>query len=314
MTIHEAIERYIEWRQGHGASFKSVGGVLRRFVTFAGSETDCDAVTQEQVCDFLAGRRPLTHYRVTKHSALSGFYRYAISRGYASRAPLPDNEPRTPERLPPYVYSSDELRRLFGAIDTSRSGATKILAPAFRTLLLVLYGAGLRGGEALGLTLADVDLRNAVLSVRDTKFFKSRLVPVGRQLADALRSYAAERAKRPLPDGSNSAFLCDPDGAKLKHGSIQYAMWKLLRDAGIPRTNDARQAPLLHSFRHTFAVHRLTSWYRSGADVQRLLPALSTYLGHKNLAGTQVYLSMTPELLHQAAVRFERHTRGGDHD
>ena len=72
-----------------------------------------------------------------------------------------------------------------------------------------------------------------------------------------------------------------------------------------------RHSPRLHDLRHSFAVHRLTDWYRQGADVQRLLPVLSTYLGHTDLAGTQVYLSMTPELLQQASSRFERYASGG---
>lgn len=312
MTLQQAMEQYIAWRQAHGASFKSVGAILRMFVRHVGAEIDCDAVTSAQVCTFLAGNRPLTHYRVAKHSALSVFYRYAISRGYATHSPLPGNEPRTPVRLPPHIYSDDELHRLFGAIERSRTRATQVDAHTLRTLLLLLYGAGLRRGEALGLTVSDVDLSDALLTVRNTKFFKSRLVPIGRQLVHALRSYSTHRLKRPLREGDDSAFLASPEGTKLKERTVQCAFAKLLHDAGIPRANDSRQAPCLHSFRHSFAVNRLTSWYRQGADVQRLLPALSTYMGHKNLAGTQVYLSMTPELLHQASLRFERYARGAN--
>ena len=88
----------------------------------------------------------------------------------------------------------------------------------------------------------------------------------------------------------------------------------LLRDARIDRTDRRRQSPFLHSFRHSFAVHRLAAWYREGADVQRLLPVLSTYLGHVDPSGTQVYLPMTPELLQQAALRFEHYARGGGHE
>ncbi len=87
----------------------------------------------------------------------------------------------------------------------------------------------------------------------------------------------------------------------------------LLETAGISRKDDGRRAPCLHALRHTAAVHRLTSWYREGADIHRLLPALSIYLGHANLDGTSVYLSMTPELLHEASVCFDRYVNGENH-
>ena len=99
------------------------------------------------------------------------------------------------------------------------------------------------------------------------------------------------------------------------HGStrntLQASFRRLCEHAGIRRDAEARYQPRLHDLRHTFAIHRLTSWYRQGADVAKLLPQLSVYLGHVNLAGTQVYLSMTPELLHEAGTRFERHAGGG---
>ena len=160
------------------------------------------------------------------------------------------------------------------------------------------------------MTLADVDLSAAVLTVRDTKFYKTRLVPVRPQLAEALREYWALRAERPLPEGDASTFLANLDGTGLHKDTVRHAFVRLLKTAGIDGADDTRRPPTLHSFRHSFAVHRLTSWYRQGADVQRLLPVLSTYLGHSKLAHTQVYLSMTPELLQQASLRFERYVLG----
>ena len=169
-------------------------------------------------------------------------------------------------------------------------------------------------GEAERLTFEDADLPDALLTIRDTKFYKARLVPVAPQLADALRANAAKRAERPLPKGTASTFLANRDGTPLARGTIHGAFAKLLKAAGIGAPNDGRRAPCLHSLRHAAAVHRLESWYRQGADVQRLLPVLSTWLGHADLNGTQVYLSMTPELLHQASVRFNTYVNGGDHE
>ena len=260
------------------------------------------------------GRRgPLTRNRENKYGALAGFYRYAISRGYASSSPLPDNEPKPPKSRPPYIYSRDELCRLFSAVETFQPYVVQLDSQTLHTLLLLLYGAALRGGEARSLTVDDVDLSAAVLIVRNAKFYKSRLVPVGSQLADRLRNYVEIRANRPFPQGRASTFLANMDGTPLHKDTVYNAFVRLLRHAGIESTDDSRQAPRLHSLRHSFAVHRLTDWYRQGADVQRLLPVLSTYLGHARLRHTQVYLSMTPELLHQAALRFE-HYAGGDND
>lgn len=117
---------------------------------------------------------------------------------------------------------------------------------------------------------------------------------------------------RPTPEGNDSAFLANRDGTPVAKGTVHYAFAKLRRNAGIHGRNGERRSPCLHSFRHSFAVHRLTDWYRQGADVQRLLPRLSTYLGHASVEGTQIYLSMTPELLQQASLRFERYARGGN--
>ena len=129
------------------------------------------------VITFLVGKGPLTRYRANKYSTLAGFYRYAISRGYATRSPLPapDGEPKRPASAPPYVYTPDELQRLFDAIDISRKRAVRLDSATFRMLLLLLYGAGLRRGEALRLTLSDANVSDSVLTVRNTKFYKNSL-------------------------------------------------------------------------------------------------------------------------------------------
>lgn len=315
MILRDAIDNYVAWRRDHGARFIASARLLRQFCGFLPHGTECHEVSGRGVRRFLAGNGPLTRSRANRYGALKGFYRYAISRGYANRSPLPaaDEEPRAPPSAPPHIYSRDELKRLFEAVEISRRYATKLDSDTFRTLLLMLYGAGLRTREALRLSMEDVDLGAAVLTVRNSKFFKSRLVPAPPRLACVLRGYAERRSDRPLPEGMASAFLANRDGTRVRKHNVAHAFAMLLKTAGIDRGNDGRRAPCLHSLRHTAAVHRLTSWYREGADVQRLLPALSTYLGHASLDGTSVYLSMTPELLHEASVRFDRYFNGENH-
>ena len=317
MTLREAVDAYVDWRRTHGAKFIESAWLLHKFCKHVGGDIDCGAVGKEDVLGFLAGNGPLTRYRARKYGTMVGFWRYAVSRGHAARSPLParDDEPRMPERAPPYVFSRDELQRLFGAVDASRCRPVQLDADTLRMLLLLLYGAGLRLGEAQRLTFGDVDLDDAVLTIRDTKFFGHRLVPVGSQLAGTLRRYVASRRKRPLPKGMASPVLANRDGTPLVRRTVQGAFARVLGAAGIEHDGkDGRRPPCLHSLRHAAAVHRLEAWYRQGADVQRLLPALSTWLGHAHLDGTRVYLSMTPELLHQASVRSEHYVEGDDHE
>jgi site-specific recombinase XerD len=314
MTLREAIEQYVLWRKTHGAKFTTGANLLRQFLGYADGDAECDAVSTAQVLAFLTGAGPLTRHRENKYYTLAGFWRHAISRGHASCSPLPDNEPKSPVRAPPYIYSRDELRRLLDPmnVEISRRGAVQLDAATFRTLLLLLYGAGLRFSEATRLTLADVDPAENVLTIRATKFYKSRLVPIGPQLATALANYTPLRRRGGLAQDETSFLVANRDGTRLASSTVQAAFDALRRIARVHGTAGGRQIPRLHDLRHSFAVHSLTAWYRQGADVQRLLPVLSSYLGHSDLEGTKVYLSMTPELLQQAALRFARYAGGGE--
>jgi site-specific recombinase XerD len=300
MTLGEAIDRYITWKRAGGARFESVARVLRQYARSVGEEVGCGDARRDQVRAFLGGNAPLTAYRGVKRSALAGFYRYALARGLATRSPLPTEEPPRPPSAPPYIYTREELRRLLDGVASSRQQAWQLEARTFRALLLLLYGAGLRHGEARRLTQADVDLPNALLTVRDSKFRKTRLVPLGAQLAQALARHAAGRA-------DTAPFFANRDGTPLCASTVRDAFAALREATGVRRPPTARYQPRLHDLRHAFAVHRLTAWYRQGADVQRLLPLLSTYLGHASVASTQVYLTMTPELLRAASLRFQRY-------
>ena len=209
----------------------------------------------------------------------------------------------------PYIYSRDDIKRLLAA--TTGRERCNLSALTCRTLLLLLYGTGLRISEALSLDLADVDLDSEILCIRETKFYKTRWVPTGPDLTRVLANYAAERKQRP-PITADSPFLLTQRGQRVSRAGAENAFTQLRESAQVSRQNNARYQPRLHDFRHSFAVSRLVSWYREGADVQRLLPQLATYLGHVNITSTQHYLTMTPEILRQASLRFERYARQGD--
>jgi integrase len=172
------------------------------------------------------------------------------------------------------------------------------------TVLLVLYGMGLRVQELIDLDRLDVNFADSTMKVRQSKFGKTRLVPFGPQLHQALQAYSKGHPGVP---GEN-AFFKTRYAHRIKTDTLQHNYRIICTKAGVRRNDGARYQPRIHDLRHTFAVHRLTSWYRQGADVQRLLPFLSVYLGHVNIRATQVYLSMTPELLEEAGNRFEQYT------
>ena len=166
--------------------------------------------------------------------------------------------------------------------------------------------------RGLRLRCCDVDLRDRILTIWDTKFFSSRLVPIGKDLANALDHYrTARQLHLPVPAGERSAFFATGTGSAISLNKLEGAFARLRAQAGIQCPADARRQPRLHDLRHAFAVNRLVAWYREGADVQACLPLLATYLGHINLSGTQTYLTMTSDLLAEASRRFEQYALPG---
>lgn len=152
--------------------------------------------------------------------------------------------------------------------------------------------------------MADIDLAERVLTVRNTKFYKTRLAPIGAQLAAALTAYYVQRSTLALPKGKDSGFLCSRSGCHLSYQHVVTLFQRIRSGAGIACPLGELRPPRRHDLRHTAAVHRVLAWYRAGKDVQQLLPYLATYLGHADIASTQRYLQMTPELLQEASLRF----------
>lgn len=308
MKLAQAVSAYVGYKQSLGMRFATEARALKSFSQALG-DVDLDRIEPEQVRAFLDGTGPMTRFWHRKLDALRGFYRFALARRYTPRSPLPTNVPRCPQAFVPYIYSEDEIKRLLAAA-ASRERCN-LSSLTCRTLLLVLYGTGLRIGEALGLDLADVDLESALLRIRETKFYKTRIVPVGEDLTRVLRDYLLERSKGgPIP--ADGPFLLTRQGKRPSRAGAEEAFKQLRRQAKVSRIDGSRYQPRLHDMRHTYAVTRLVRWYREGADVQRLLPQLATYLGHVHISGTQRYLTMTPELLRQASLRFERYALGGN--
>jgi integrase/recombinase XerD len=311
MKLSSAIENYVALKRSLGAVFSVDARILLSF-SLALGDASLETITPEDCRNFCRGKGLPTRFWERKHQSLHGFFRYLVSRGFLVSSPFKEPAPRIQSTFRPYIYSHDELRRLLEATAQERNPRAQLEPQTLRTIILLLYGAGLRAGEALRLRRCDVNLQDRVLSVWNTKFFKSRLVPIGASLAAALARYAQERRPVRLPDEPSPSFFTTRTGTAVRLWQIEVGFARLRKRAGIRRPSVERWHPRLHDLRATFAVHRLIAWYREGADLQIRLPLLATYLGHVNLSGTQAYLPMTHELLAEASCRFERYARPGE--
>jgi integrase len=209
--------------------------------------------------------------------------------------------PYRPERARPYLYSNEEIRKLLQEARRLPS-AHGLRGPTYYSLLGLLAVTGLRISEARNLQTEDVDLKKGILTIRGSKFGKSRLVPIHPSTRKVLSNYASRRDL--FLERMPTTFFVSGRGTRLDGAEIRRTFYALSRQIGLRGPSDSH-GPRLHDFRHRFAVETLVQWYRAGQDVERRLPALSTYLGHVHVADTYWYLSASPELMGLAVKRFE---------
>ena len=201
----------------------------------------------------------------------------------------------------PRMLTEEELRKFFRAVDTleptARSPLRHLIMPeVFR----LLYGCGFRVREVLNLRIRDVDLNQGIITVRQGKFRKDRLVPPALSLVNRLRKYAGYFDSRP-PD---AVFFPGPNGRPFALRTVYTLFREMLLQCGIPHAGRGK-GPRIHDYRHLFAVHTLRRWYRDGENLEAKLPLLATYLGHQHLSGTQHYLHLTAEIFPEITARVE---------
>jgi integrase len=231
-----------------------------------------------------------------------GFARHVANIDPQTEVPPAGILPRL-KRAKPYVYSDAEIDALLAAA-LALPPAGGLRRWTYHCLFGLIAVTGMRLSEAIGLQRDDVDLDNGVLTVRQTKFGKSRLVPLHPTTRAALRSYAARRDAH-LGSRCGPHFLVAERGGRLLHQYVHRVFWRLSRETGLRRPGD-HSGPRVHDFRHRFAIRTLLGWYRQGTDIEQQLPALSTYLGHACVRDTYWYLSACPELMQEAARRLDR--------
>jgi integrase len=211
----------------------------------------------------------------------------------------------------PHIYSEGQIADLMAAARQLRS-MPGLRAITFETLIGLLAATGLRPGEALRLDVGDVDLVGGVLTVRESKFGKSRLVPLAESVRAALAAYGRLRDTI-VPCRETHAFLVAERGSRLSASTARRTFAKLCKAVGLRPVGHRRRSgrgPRLQDMRHAFATRRLVAWYRASLDVDRLMPRLSTYLGHGSTAATCWYIQAVPDLLRLATERLETVARG----
>ena len=305
MRTSVLVDRYLVCRRATGIKYESGANHLRRLSRFA---RDTDGLARGSVEKALLTDGRLTLTSRMRRSTFGLFFRWCVARGFLREMPRLPELPRDLPRRRPHIFSDDEIRRLLSVRHERQDGASGIAAECARTILLLTYALGLRISETLSLKLKDVDTASNVATVRETKFYKTRIVPYNRTIARKLDEFLRWRREAGMPVGPEAPLFARRDGTSVRGGHVRHFFHVLCENAGIATQGGGLH---VHDLRHSFAVRRLVSWYREGRDVQALLPKLSVYMGHSSVAGTSVYLSMTPELLSESCARFERYAMGG---
>jgi integrase len=205
-----------------------------------------------------------------------------------------------------HLYTDEEVQRILQAALTYPSPKAPWRPIWLFTMLMLAYCAGLRGGEIARLQLGDVDLREETIDIREAKFFKHRRLPLAPGVMTALRRYLSLREQAAAPMTPNSPLFWSPQrGRGYTVGGMRVVLTDVLRRAGVKPMHGA-VGPRIHDLRHTMVGHRMRDWYKLGINPQSQLPYLATYLGHKDIRSTLVYLNITPELLQEASERFRK--------
>lgn len=315
MRIYESVEQYIRYRQSMGEKFSTNASVLRSFARYFDSEAALESLSKDG-CDryLLHPQGAVTSGWFGKHTALKGFFHWAVVRGYLAKSPLTGELPKRPEHIRPYIYSDNELKSMFSSALTYQKNKSCIHPECVREILVLTYVLGLRIHETMNLQIKDLDMENNIVTIDDSKFYKTRIEPFNGMVRHELELFLEWRIKNHMPVESESYLFLDSKGKPMSLGSFNDIFRRVCKKAGISRSDGAIYQPRIHDLRHTFAVNRLTAWYKAGEDVQKLLPVLSTYMGHTHISHTAVYLSMTNGLLGAASNRFETYWEGEGHE
>lgn len=303
---------YIDLNQAAGNKYIGEARALIEFNRFLRQKSidSLASITTEIVYDWLTSMTCGARGRRTKLCALKKLFLHLNRLGLVSCNPVTDDvidAAGKPDRsFKPYIYSTGEIKSL---LDLAKGLRPTTMFPlrskAIYTIIGLMYTLGLRTGEVLNVKFKDIDLNNDTLFIPRTKFYKDRLVPFGPNLSQCLKDYLEVRRTTCPPEHTDTYLFTNRRQEPISATCIQNNFRSLLDEIEIVRPLNKR-GPRLHDMRHTFAVHRLLQWYQEGVDVQQKLVLLSTFMGHFNIYSTQVYLTITGSLLHEANKRFHK--------
>ncbi len=303
MRLREALEEYLTIRRALGFILAEPGGLLQRFVTYVEQE-GASFITTELALRWAMQPDCQPAHWAKRLSMVRGFACYVSALDARTEIPARSLLPYRFRRTQPYLYTDEEIAHLIKAAKKLPS-PLGLRAATYSTLFGLLAVTGMRVSEPVSLDRDDVDLSRGILTVRRTKFGKSRMLPLHASTLEALRHYV-ERRDRLFP--RTRSFFVSERSTRLTVWSVEKTFVLLSRQIGLRSPEDS-YGPRLHDLRHRFAVQTLLRWYRTDIDVERHLPELSTYLGHVHVADTYWYISAVPELLQLATLRLEQ--RGG---
>ena len=296
--IRQAAGDYLTVRRALGYKLEDHGWLLADFASFAEAAGAATVTTRLALAWATLPQDTLPSWHAARLRVVRGFARHLQALDPATEIPPAGLLACRNRRAVPYLYSDAEIAALMAATACLRPA---LHAATHNTLIGLLAVTGCRLGEVIRLDRADLDAAEGILTIRDSKFAKSRQIPLHPSALGVLAGYAQLRDQR-FPEPKTPALLVSTAGTRLISQGIHYVFARLVRQAGLqPRSPECR--PRLHDFRHALAVNTLLAWYRQGLDVQARLPLLSTLLGHSSPANTYWYLSAVPELLALAAER-----------
>ena len=301
-ALSMALAEYLTVRRALGFKLYRDGLCLAQFVHFAEAE-EATFITRDLALRWATQpARAMPAYWASRLTMVRQFARYCSALDARTEIPPVDLLPFRFRRKPPYLYSDEEICRLLHAAAQLPS-PRELRAATYTTLFALLVVTGMRISEPIALNRNDVDLEQGALTIRESKFGKSRWLPVHSTTRAALQRYSERRDQR-FPTALTSAFFISERATRLTQWSVRATFVKLSHQIGLRGPQD-HYGPRLHDFRHRFAVRTLLNWYHAGVDVEQRLPALAAYLGHAHINDTYWYLSAIPELLALAAQRLE---------
>jgi integrase len=299
------VAAYLALQRGLGRKFEGEAKILREFERSLGERSDAAPISQALVVAFATNDPERSAARSSKrYDVVRRFAQYLAVFEPGTSAIDPRALRRHRQRPVPYVLDDGELARVM--VEAKHPSKSVLCAATHHTVFGLAASTGLRVSEIVKLDRVDVDVVAGLLHVRDSKFRKSREVPMHPSTTAVMRAYAAQRDAAFRTLSCPAFFISSTREGRYKTDSLTNAFREAAERASVRRPDGT--APTLHSLRHTFAVRRLIRWYREGADVQTRLPALATYMGHVHYTTTAYYLTATPELMAAAAQRAHRRT------